>query len=212
MERPGGLFNFDAKAKWDAWKALGAELSREQAKREYAECLDKAASGWRDQIKYEAKTATKSSEDKGTFGVRASRMADTSEAIASDQKTLFDVCREGDLDKLKQTVEASDTSTRVQLINQTDEDGMTLLMWSCDRGHVAIVDYLIGAGADVNQRDADGQTCLHYAVSCEHASVVQRLLQTPGVDRDAADSEGTRPVELATDTNIRDLFSTLKPH
>lgn len=39
---------------------------------------------------------------------------------------------------------------------------LTALHWAADRGKLELVDFLIGAGADVNIQDYSGQTPLHY--------------------------------------------------
>ena len=37
-----------------------------------------------------------------------------------------------------------------------------MLHWSCDRGHLDVVKFLVSRGADVNVKDSDLQTPLHY--------------------------------------------------
>ena len=40
--------------------------------------------------------------------------------------------------------------------------GLAMLHWACDRGHLDVVKFLINRGADVNVQDSDLQTPLHY--------------------------------------------------
>ncbi len=43
--------------------------------------------------------------------------------------------------------------------------GLAMLHWACDRGHLDVVKFLISRGADVNVQDSDLQTPLHYGKS-----------------------------------------------
>ena len=40
--------------------------------------------------------------------------------------------------------------------------GLAMLHWACDRGHLDVVKFLVNRGADVNIQDPDLQTPLHY--------------------------------------------------
>ena len=44
--------------------------------------------------------------------------------------------------------------------------GLAMLHWACDRGHLDVVKFLISRGANVNVRDSDLQTPLHYGKIC----------------------------------------------
>lgn len=189
-----GMFNFEAKSKWESWKSIGTSVSRDQCKQEYIDRLDQCLPNWRSGFSLESGGAG-SKVDKGTFGVRMSVMSVEKRDEAA--RTCFDFCKEGDLVKLRECV--------IQ-VNDVDESGMTMLMWACDRGHLDVIKYLIEHGADVNKRDHDGQTCLHYAVSCEHLPVVRYLLSLAGLDPNAADSDGLKPVDLTQNKEIIQAF------
>lgn len=201
--KPSGLFQFEAKSKWESWKALGATITRDQCKNEYVAKLDECLPRWREGFNSEA-TETKGG-DKGTFGVRMSVMA---APVQSEQAAVsgFDFCKEGNLSELKRFVEEAVGGR--ERVNEVDEDGMTMLMWACDRGHLALVDYLVEVGgADVNRQDGEGQTCLHYAVACEHLSIVRYLLSRKGIVRDLRDNEGMMPVDLTQNKEIVQALS-----
>lgn len=186
-----GMFNFEAKSKWESWKALGSTVSREQCKQEYIDRLDQCLPNWRVGFSLESS----GSGDKGTFGIRMSTMS--VEKRDEQARTCFDFCKEGNLVKLRECV--------IQ-VNDTDGDGMTMLMWACDRGHLDVVKYLVEHGADVNKRDSDGQTCLHYAVSCEHVEVVKYLASLSAIDSKIADAEGLTPRDLTQNKEIIDAL------
>lgn len=180
------FLNFEAKSKWESWKSIGSNVSPSQCKQEYIDRLDQCLPNWRNGFTLDSAK----SGDKGTFGVRMSVMAQKTESRA---QTCFDFCKEGDLNKLKECL--------IQ-VNDTDENGMTMLMWACDRGHLAVVKYLIEHGADPNKQDPDGQTCLHYSVSCEHLPVIQYLMALKSVNKHLTDNDGLKPVDLTQSQEI----------
>ena len=141
---------------------------------EYIKRVDLVLPGWRDMnaMNNPLNDISKADES-GTFGIKMSIMSQEEDKIDEADKTCFDLVQEGSLEKLKKCFEKNKCK-----INETDENGMTLLMWACDRGHLDIVKYILGLGADVNKRDREGQTCLHYAVSCDYLEIIKILLES----------------------------------
>ena len=58
--------------------------------------------------------------------------------------TIHQVCKKGDLDRVKQLV-----ASGVQ-VNDEDEEGCTPLFYSVDNNHIDVVKHLLEAGADLN--------------------------------------------------------------
>jgi hypothetical protein len=56
-------------------------------------------------------------------------------------------------------------------INSRGEGGCTALHFAADRGHLAVVQWLIRHGADLDAQDDEGQAALHYAAMCEQHEV-----------------------------------------
>jgi acyl-CoA-binding protein len=205
--RPTGLFNFEAKSKYDAWKALKG-MSKETAMNEYVEHLDSLFADWR----------TKKNVDKvgsmsnaGTFGLKLSTMSSygiVDEFLNDNQKTLFDWCKEGNLAQIKEVFDKVQEDTlKEKLLNQVDDHKMTLLMWACDRGMFDIVKFFLKYDyLNINAQDQDGQTCLHYAATCEHLDIIKELLEK-NVDVNLVDNEGTKASELTSNKKIIDLLS-----
>ena len=108
--------------------------------------------------------------------------------------------------------------------------GMSLLHWACDRGHLEAVKLLVSSGASVNQQDSDLQTPLHYGVkiirigininfitpnslppsppaaSCGHVEVIGFLVSVASIDKSMCDCDGATPTEVTSDPKIRKLL------
>jgi acyl-CoA-binding protein len=210
-DRPTGLFNFEAKAKFDHWKALGKTKSKEECKTEYVKKLDDVVKKWRNGYSKGSEESTGSSpreefsdaDRKGTFGVKMSVMAQNENEANQENVSTFDICKSGDLNKLKAAINATNK-------DQVDENQMTTLMWACDRGNIEIVKFLVDElGVDVNKQDADGQTCLHYAVSCEHLDLVKYLANLKQLDRNLADNDGLKAADSTENKEIVEILSSI---
>ena len=149
----------------------------------------------------------------GTFGVRISihEKQQQQQEVELDEETMtrnvFDLCKDGFLDELKSYFRKVDKKTYERMLNQQDENKMTLLMWACDIGHLEIVKFLAEAGANLNIQDADGQTCLHYAVSCDNYEIVKYLATVRSLNRNLVDNENMKAVHLTKRKEIISLLS-----
>ncbi|CAF0766986.1 unnamed protein product [Brachionus calyciflorus] len=191
-DRPSGLFNFEAKKKWDSWKSLGDSVSKDKCKEEYVAKLDQVLLGWRESLDLSSEA-----EKKGTFGVRCSTLGQNNEV--TNTSDCFDVCKSGDIQQLNKLLNSEN-------LNQVDESGMSMLMWACDRGNLDMAKFLIEKGADVNLQDSDGQSCLHYAVACEHLEIVKLLIEKTKIDLNLEDSDGQKAENLTNNKEISNLF------
>ncbi|XP_070531751.1 acyl-CoA-binding domain-containing protein 6-like [Ptychodera flava] len=196
-----GFFDFEGKQKWEAWKKLG-EMNKEQAMVEYINELLQADPSWSPDLSEEGRRRA-SSESGGTgMGIAVSIMAhEEDEEISDDQKTIFDWVKEGSISRVKNILDSSDNG----LVNQSDEQGLSLLHWACDRGHLDIVEELLKCKCDVNAQDEDGLTPLHYAVTCEFLPVIQVLLQN-GANPALQDNDGCLPSENTYNKEIISLL------
>ena len=190
--RPG-MFDFQGKAKWDAWNKLG-DMGKSQAMLEYISLLTNIDQDWRskfDSVKNEASDDPARGDPWG--GVAVSTMMNTEEELSPEEKNVFDWCKDGDVEAVKRLVEEKKAT-----VTSVDEEGMGLLHWACDRGHHSMTELLLGLGADINIQDVDGQTALHYAVSCDHSDVTQLLVER-GIDQSVKDSDGQTAMDVASD-------------
>lgn len=184
--RPG-FFDFQAKKKWDAWKALGT-LSKAMAMSEYIAKVEQCDPGWR----------TECGKTTGV-GVTVSRMArdDDSDNETGDEN-IFDLCKQGRLMDLKERYK--------QRPDEADQNKRTLLHWACDRGHAGIVEFLIAESSNVDARDEDQLTPLHYATQCGYTGIVNMLVIS-GADPTLPDTDGDTPLDCAESEEIKQILT-----
>lgn len=200
-ERPGGIFNLEAKSKWDKWKSVNKNdplMSKEKAKEEYISKLNTLFPNWNESAK-----KTSKADESGTFGIKTSIMV--KELIDDSDKNCFDSCKEGSVERLKEYL-----AKNPKLINQTDENGMTMAMWACDRGHLEILKLLSDKGADLNKQDSDGQTALHYSCSNDQVKLVEFLVKNKKVNTKLTDNDGLKATEMTDNKEIIQLINSNK--
>lgn len=183
------FYQLTEKSKWQAWTDLN-DMGAEQAQREYIERLDNLDEDWR-QVKVNDPTSS------GWVSVSCPQAPE--DDLPEAEKTIWDRVKEGHVDKL-QSVLCADT------IRLTDENGLTVLHWAADRGHLEAAKLIISNDESViNTQDADGQSPLHYAASCGHGDVV-RLLLSNGADPSIMDADQCTADSVAADAKIKEIF------
>mmetsp|Transcript_391 Transcript_391/g.464 ORF Transcript_391/g.464 Transcript_391/m.464 type:complete len:198 (-) Transcript_391:1525-2118(-) len=102
-------------------------------------------------------------------------------------KSLFVLAGEGNIEAVQSVIEGPNSPG----VNAQDENGYSLLMAAAGWGKLSMVEYLLGAGADVNLVDSDGDSCLHHCstVTC------MKLLVSRGADSSLRNSEGQTPLD-----------------
>ncbi len=104
---------------------------------------------------------------------------------------ILDAARAGDLARVRALVEAD--STQMETMNVNNK---TPLIYAAQGGHLKVVAYLVGMGADLNARNSANETSLIYAVYFGHADVVAYLLDH-GADPNITSSGGDTALDLA---------------
>lgn len=185
-EKPA-FYQLKEKSKWQAWVDLG-DMDQEIARIQYIERLDCIEPEWRG-LDYKDPTS-------GWISVSCPRPEDS---LPDSDKSIWDWVKEGNLHKLQDLVTAAN-------INVKDEDGLGLIHWASDRGHVDVVTLFYSIDKTIiNSQDDEGQTALHYAASCGHGQVVQVLLEA-GADPSIPDSDGFLPNNMDVDESIKLIF------
>jgi hypothetical protein len=92
--------------------------------------------------------------------------------------------------------------------------GSTPLFLAAQENRLDVLKLLIAAGADVNKARVDGFTPLHIAAQDGHAGVVSVLLETAGVEMNAALKDGTfagaTPSYVAAQNNRLDVIRIIQ--
>ena len=104
--------------------------------------------------------------------------------IAYTKGAFSKAAESGDLAVVKLFVESG------MSVHTPDNDyGLTVLHFAAWKGHLEVVEYLVGQGADVNAKTDDGDTVLHFAAWDGHTDVV-RYLVGQGGGRERKDRQG----------------------
>ncbi|GAB1607697.1 acyl-CoA-binding domain-containing protein 6-like [Argonauta hians] len=193
-----GMLQFEAKQKWESWKGMG-KMSKETAMSEYISEVNNLDPDWEDKVmESDPVDDLYSHISQRTLSKLCSAKLNSDSEISS--WTIFDLCKEGKTKELQRNLE---TGAKV---DDSDNDGMTLLHWACDRGYEDIVDVLLQWKCDVNVKATDGQTPLHYAASCEYESIVEKLLEHHA-DPSMRCNEGETPADATDNKHILGLLS-----
>ena len=107
---------------------------------------------------------------------------------------------------------AADISRDPSLLQRTDTDGYTLLIYASGYGHLAVVELLLDQKADKDQADNVGRTPLSVAAYNGKLEVAELLLRR-NVRLDIQDQIGRTALDLATlkgHTAIVDLLTKVR--
>ncbi|CAO3681533.1 unnamed protein product [Rhizopus stolonifer] len=188
IDKPG-LFEFVARAKWDAWKGYQG-LSFRDARNKYIESVEELKVGWSRQGQYEYIPSPEelNKEEVNGLGNVVSSLAFEQEPETDD---IFGYARENNLKELSNTLELNK-----DLIDTRDESGLSVLHYAVDRGHLEMVEYLLDIGADINIKTEDEETPLHLACISEQLETANVLIKR-GCEKESKDAEGKTPFEQA---------------
>ncbi len=90
---------------------------------------------------------------------------------AQAEEEIHVAVRAGDLEQVKSLI-----TDMPSLVDKIEGRNFRPIHFAADRDEIAIMTYLINAGADLNAGDADGDTPLHWAVLQGHVNAVKLLL------------------------------------
>ncbi|SAM03201.1 hypothetical protein [Absidia glauca] len=196
------LFEFVARAKWDAWNALKG-MEPEVAMLGYVELAERLAIGWtRDGVveDYEPPAMTDNDQDPENTGHMMSSLAhgndndddDNDDDNDDNGSAVIGCAKKNDLTGVREAVKEAK-----EPVNSVDAEGLTALHHASDRGYPDMVQLLFDLGADANARTTDTlETPLHYACISEQVATAQ-LLVDHGCDTLLQDAEGQSAFDLA---------------
>lgn len=179
------FWNMVAKQKWEAWNQHG-EKSKPNAMQEYVALVTSVNPDWL--------------TEKTHSWVVHSTLRNENDDVPESEQDIFYWVKENNQAFLKKAIIGADVAV-------TDVEGLSLLHWAADRGHVGVIRLLLDSGADPNVQDPEGQTPLHYAAACGHGEAVASLLQG-GASILIADGEGNKPKDVAASEEIAQIIDS----
>ena len=115
-----------------------------------------------------------------------------SAAVLPTDGPLIDAARNGDVEAVRSLL-ADGTD-----VNTAQGDGMTALHWAAERGHAAVADLLLSAGATVEATTRVGSyTPLHLASRGGHGAIASALLEAGADPHTTTTSSGVTALHLA---------------
>ena len=98
-------------------------------------------------------------------------------------------------------------SKNKNLINSKTKNNVTPLHMAVVYDNLDNIKYLVrNLKVDINAKDDDGWTALHFAAASDSYRAVEILLKN-NADANIADIEGKKPVDITTDTDIKELLN-----
>lgn len=198
--RPG-WFNAQGRQKWDAWNAL-KDTAQDLAKEKYTELVQEFDSEWIEPINSKVKPGQDNVKPvpKETWVAVSSLRYSPEPELNANELSLIEAARENCSDRITLLL-----SSKPELKDEADEDGLTALHWAADRNALEALKAAIKGGCNVNSVDSSGQTPLHYASSCDNLDCVKILLEA-GASPLVKDVDGSTPLDLASDSEVRKML------
>eukprot|EP00794_Sanderia_malayensis_P016071 gene16072-17694_t len=171
------FWDFVGKSKWESWNKLGS-MECSDAKSKYVTLVQELDPQW------DKKSTSQTTSKKVTgTGVAVSKFCCTDdEIVKDDEKTVFDWCKEGNIQEVSRIASSQDFN-----INSLDNNVQIL--------KIQIIE------------DSELQTPLHYAAVCENEDIVKQLLNA-GANPEIKDDAGLTPIQSTSSNLIRNIFTS----
>ncbi|XP_033647610.1 serine/threonine-protein phosphatase 6 regulatory ankyrin repeat subunit B-like isoform X1 [Asterias rubens] len=99
-----------------------------------------------------------------------------------------------------------------EILDISDDDGVTPLMIAGRKGSYQIVEMLIDLGASLEATDKSGKTAMHHTIEHHHNDCVKMLIEADPSLAALTDSEGRNALHLATIDGDIELIQLVLPH
>ncbi|XP_065861477.1 acyl-CoA-binding domain-containing protein 1 [Euphorbia lathyris] len=182
---PPSALKMTARSKWQAWQKLGA-MPPEDAMQKYIDIVTELYPTWASGSAKKRKDGhdTQNTDAKGPMGpVFSTHVFEEEAGNELKMEAIHAFAREGDVKNLLKCIESGVS------VNLKDSEGRAPLHWAVDRGHLNVVEVLVGSICDVNAKDNEGQTALHYAAVCEREAIAELLIKQ-NADVTVKDNDG----------------------
>ncbi len=130
---------------------------------------------------------------------------DYSSPIAKKIPLFMDAISSGDISAVQKFI---DEKMNVNI----SRSGDTPLMLAASKGHPAIVQAILQAGANINEKSDDGWTALHKAAYDQAETAVVDLLMESGIDHEAKTKSGKTALQLAEEKHHRDIVRVINKY
>ncbi|PAA86229.1 hypothetical protein BOX15_Mlig002238g1 [Macrostomum lignano] len=114
-------------------------------------------------------------------------------------------CSSSDFDEITRLLQEDKVE-----INTSNIDGLTALHQACIDNKLELVRFLCEHGADLHARDKEGWTPLHATALGGHTEIAKYLIKR-GASLTSANSDGDLPVDVAEQSEMRNLLRTGLP-
>jgi ankyrin repeat protein len=114
------------------------------------------------------------------------------EAPAAPVEALLDAADAGDIDRLRELLGEGGVG-----VNDVGEGSWTALLYASRAGNVALINFLLDAGATIDQARSNGCTPLYIASQFGHVEAVKALIKAHAT-LNKGDNVGTTPIYVAS--------------
>ena len=131
-------------------------------------------------------------------------IVDINKTTNNDITPIYAACQRGNLEIIKLLV------TLGAKFDEPSLQGITPFHAAVERGEIAVMQYLIELGSDPHACNSTNMTCLHTAVKFNKKEAVLLLVNACGLDVNAIDSYGKRPLDVAINSGHYELIEVIK--